>query len=408
MRGNSASVPATAQQVARRRPAGADAGRQPLQVEGIAQAAAQLAAQARARRPARRRRRGAPRSRGGRPAATSSQSLSSRAPIAVTVRSRTASSDPARPPSRRVRVSSRLRRVTSSRKQEAVLGIGPQPVQVAQARFQRLLQVQQQGAGGVEAGLAVVEAEAGQRVDVEVAAQVAAGGGGVEGPVGPGGDGQAGERLAQALARARGLGVGRPSRRRKHLGGGQPADLVDEPVARHVGGLEEPGGQIDPGEADGGRARPAASGRRGGWPARGSSRSSSVSVPGVTTRVTSRRMSRPLAWAASSTWSQMATRWPARSSRRRWTSRAWCGKPAIGIALSRVVSVMPEDARDELGVLVEQFVEVPAAEQQEHARVALLGLPVLLHHRRGHGSSVSFQLSVIRHSFMVRRRNRPN
>ncbi len=44
-----------------------------------------------------------------------------------------------------------------------------------------------------------------------------------------------------------------------------------------------------------------------------SSRSGSVTVPGVTTRVTS-RLTSPLASAGSSTWSQIATRSPARSS----------------------------------------------------------------------------------------------
>jgi hypothetical protein len=44
-----------------------------------------------------------------------------------------------------------------------------------------------------------------------------------------------------------------------------------------------------------------------------------------------------------------------------------------------------EDARDDLGVVEEEFVEVAGPEEQEHAGVALLGLPVLLHHRGSHG-----------------------
>ena len=47
-----------------------------------------------------------------------------------------------------------------------------------------------------------------------------------------------------------------------------------------------------------------------------------------------------------------------------------------------------EHAGGELGVVVEQLVEVAHAEQQEHAGMAFLGLPVLLHHRSGHAESV--------------------
>src|SRR5262249_42675604 len=54
-----------------------------------------------------------------------------------------------------------------------------------------------------------------------------------------------------------------------------------------------------------------------------------------------------------------------------------------------------QHARDDLGVLVEEFVEIPGAKQQEHSRVALLGLPVLLHHGSGHGSFVSRQGAVV-------------
>ena len=44
-----------------------------------------------------------------------------------------------------------------------------------------------------------------------------------------------------------------------------------------------------------------------------------------------------------------------------------------------------EQARAEFRVVLEQLVEVALAEEQKHTRVACLGLPVLLHHRGGHG-----------------------
>ena len=40
----------------------------------------------------------------------------------------------------------------------------------------------------------------------------------------------------------------------------------------------------------------------------------------------------------------------------------------------------PEHARRHLGIAVKEFVEVAHAEQQEHAGMAVLGFPVLLHH----------------------------
>jgi hypothetical protein len=85
---------------------------------------------------------------------------------------------------------------------------------------------------------------------------------------------------------------------------------------------------------------------------RASSRPSSVSVPGVTTRTTSRRTidlpPRFLASAGSSICSQTATRWPARISLARYASAACTGTPAIGMGsppcAPRAVSVIPSAA----------------------------------------------------------------
>jgi len=69
----------------------------------------------------------------------------------------------------------------------------------------------------------------------------------------------------------------------------------------------------------------------------------SMTVPGVTTLVTS-RLTRPRAVRGSSTWSQIATRYPRSTSRARYPFRAWCGTPHIGtrrpFPTSRDVSTM--------------------------------------------------------------------
>ena len=76
---------------------------------------------------------------------------------------------------------------------------------------------------------------------------------------------------------------------------------------------------------------------------RSSSSELSVSVPGVTTRVTLRSTG-PLAVAGSPICSQIATDSPSFISRARYWSTAWKGTPAIGIGspadVPRRVSVM--------------------------------------------------------------------
>ena len=226
--------------------------------------------------------------------------------------------------------------------------IRPQPPQVAEARLERLLQVEQQRAGGDEAGLVVVEAEAGQRGDAEVLAQGGAGRGRVEGPVGPRRSASSAERGPQALVQLR---PGR-ARRARHSAGASAAQFVGEPVRRHVGGPERARwtARPRPGRSVRGRRRPTAARWLAG---RGSSRSSSVTVPGVTTRVTSRRTS-PLARAGSSTWSQMATRWPAWSSLREVVFECVVRKAGHRDRLVAAGQRQAEDAGGQLGVVVEE------------------------------------------------------
>src|SRR5262249_43333711 len=60
--------------------------------------------------------------------------------------------------------------------EEAILAKRPQPRQVAEARFEGFLHVEEQGPGGDEAGLLIVEAKAGKSADAEVMEQRGAGG----------------------------------------------------------------------------------------------------------------------------------------------------------------------------------------------------------------------------------------
>ena len=127
--------------------------------------------------------------------------------------------------------------------------------------------------------------------------------------------------------------------------------------------------------------------------ARASSRLSSVSVPGVTRRTTSRRTTalgpRFRASAGSSICSQTATRWPCAIRRWRYSSAAWIGTPHMGMSwprcLPRLVSAMPSARRGDRGVLEEQLVEIAHAVEQETIGVGRFDLEILRHHRRGDG-----------------------
>ncbi len=65
--------------------------------------------------------------------------------------------------------------------------------------------------------------------------------------------------------------------------------------------------------------------------------------------------------------------------------------PGHGYFLVALRQGNTQEARPQLRVLLEQFVEVAVAEKQEHARVPSLGLPVLLHHRGGHRGFASIE-----------------
>ena len=218
----------------------------------------------------------------------SSQSCSSRAPIGVTVRSRTASSEPSRLPSRSVRVSSRLRRVTSSSEQVAAPGGtaaagagGPGSALSVSCRYSsRAPAAARHGwSSSKPKPASVLTPKCWSRAARAVAGSKVQSGRGVSVAAGAG------------RASARRAGRRRP-RRTRHSGGASRASSSASRSAGHVGGLELPGGQVDPGQADVGSAAGDDGGQVVGR--RGSSRSSSVRVPGVTTRVTSRR-TRPLA-----------------------------------------------------------------------------------------------------------------
>ena len=191
--------------------------------------------------------------------------------------------------------------------QERVRAVRLQPADVGEARLQRLLQVDDQGAGGGQAGLLVVEAEAGQRADLEVRLERGKRGRRVEGPVRAG-------RAALGQVRAGGLRDQR--RRRSRRRSPRPASVgpVRRPAVRRA--CRPP--RTTPVERST-HARPKAVPFPGTtatrwFGARGSSRSSSVTVPGVTIRFTSRWMIFFFG-SGSSICSQTATRCPARRMR---------------------------------------------------------------------------------------------
>ena len=106
---------------------------------------------------------------------------------------------------------------------------------------------------------------------------------------------------------------------------------------------------------------------------------SSINVPGVMTRTTSRRTS-PFA-GTSPIWSQIATRWPCSISRATYPSAAWYGTPAIGMRsprpMSRPVRTISSTLATSFGVLVERLVEVAQPEEEDRVRMARLHLQVL-------------------------------
>ena len=126
----------------------------------------------------------------------------------------------------------------------------------------------------------------------------------------------------------------------------------------------------------------------------GSSSASSVIVPGVTSRVTSRRTTdfapRFRASAGSSSCSQTATRWPCAMSRCRYSSARCTGHAAHRDVRAIVPSALGEHdaeraARD-LGILEEQLVEIAHAIEEEAIGIGRLDLDELRHDGRNGGA----------------------
>ena len=136
--------------------------------------------------------------------------------------------------------------------------------------------------------------------------------------------------------------------------------------------------------------------RAGGRPPRGSccgpatSSASSVSVPGVTRRTTSRRTTdlppRFRASAGSSICSQTATRWPSGDQLLQvlvgGVDRHAAHRDVGALVLAALGERDAERARGDLGVVEEQLVEIAHPVEQQAVRIGRLDLDVLRHHRR--------------------------
>ena len=243
--GQQGQRPGQGDEVAGRGAAGADPRGQPLQVVRLAEHRPQVAAEDRTGRAARRRRRAARRSRSGAVSGEVSQSASSRAPIGVTVRSMTLRSEPSRLPSRSVRTSSRLRRVISSRASVSAATVRGQPGDVGQRGLLGLAEVGHQGAGGLDLGGPVVDAEAGQGRGAELVEERLAGLLGLEVPRGP--DRDRADRLAAEQPDPGGVEAQLGD---QDLGRVEPGDLVDQLGPQQPGQREPAGGELDPGQAE--------------------------------------------------------------------------------------------------------------------------------------------------------------
>ncbi len=121
----------------------------------------------------------------------------------------------------------------------------------------------------------------------------------------------------------------------------------------------------------------------------GSSSRSSVIVPGVTSRTTSRRTTdfgpRFFASAGSSSCSQTATRWPSRDEALQIIVGALDRHAAHGNVLAEVLAALgqhdAERAAGDLRVLEEQLVEIAHPIEQQAIRIGGLDLQILRHHR---------------------------
>ena len=108
-----------------------------------------------------------------------------------------------------------------------------------------------------------------------------------------------------------------------------------------------------------------------------------MSVPGVTTRVTS-RLDEPLGLGRVLDLVADGDAVAGVQQLAEMVSSGWWGKPGHRDGLVPAGQRQAQHAGGHLGVVVEELVEVAHAEEQQHARVPVLGLPVLLHHRRRH------------------------
>ena len=112
----------------------------------------------------------------------------------------------------------------------------------------------------------------------------------------------------------------------------------------------------------------------------------SVSVPGETTRTIS-RLTIPLAFFGSSTWSQMATRKPFLTRRARYVSSGVMGhaahrdRRALAVFRARGERQI-ERARGHERVFVEHLVEIAHAKKQDRVAILLLRIEILPHGRR--------------------------
>ena len=140
-----------------------------------------------------------------------------------------------------------------------------------------------------------------------------------------------------------------------------------------------------------------------------SSSASSVSVPGVTRRTTSRLTTdlapRFLASAGSSICSQTATRMPERDQLLQIVVGGMDRHAAHRDVGAQMLAALgqrdAERARGDLGVVEEQLVEIAHAVEQQVIRIGRLDLEILLHHRRGARSARRPCVGARRSSFMA-------
>ena len=159
--------------------------------------------------------------------------------------------------------------------------------------------------------------------------------------------------------------------------------------ARILGGRELAGGEVEQRGAEAVRVDRRRDARARNAGSRASRYPASVSVPGETTRTTSRRTS-PLAFCGSSTCShdrdaEALAHQPGDVAVGRVVGHAAHRDGAAARVLRPGGQRQLERARGRQRVLVEHLVEVPHAEEDDRVAVLPLGVEVLPHRRRGAG-----------------------